>query len=153
SAAELIIAERFPSRAMVQRKLKISHDEAGAVLDGLENAGVISPVVEGTPWHRHIMMDAEEARAVLSGPEADSPEDHSRFTALARSALTGVRDSSEIDALIDDPAWPTLAAVLEDAQEAGHQPGELLAAVAGPRDIDAVSKAKSFAAVLAWRVR
>ncbi|MGH3521624.1 MAG: DNA translocase FtsK, partial [Mycobacterium sp.] len=66
SAAELIIAEQWPSRSMVQRKLKISHDEAGTLMDGLQNAGVISPVAEGTPGHRDILMDAEEARAVLS---------------------------------------------------------------------------------------
>jgi len=139
---------------MVQRKLKIGHDKAGAVMDGLQNAGIISPVAEGTAGDRDILMDAEEARAVLlSGPQSDSPADHSRFAELARSALAGVRDSGEIDALIEDPVWPTLASVLEDAQQAGHEPGELLAAVAGPRDIDAVSKAKSFAAVLAWRVR
>ncbi len=52
-------------------------------------------------------------------------------------------------AVLDDPAWPELAAALAQAQQAGTDPGPLLLAVAGEREL---GSAKSPAQVLNHRL-
>ncbi len=52
-------------------------------------------------------------------------------------------------AVLTDPAWPELAAALAQAQQAGTEPGQLLLAVAGEREL---GSAKSPAQVLNHRL-
>jgi len=52
-------------------------------------------------------------------------------------------------AVLDDPAWPELAAALAQAHQAGTEPGQLLLAVAGEREL---GSAKSPAQVLSHRL-
>ena len=52
-------------------------------------------------------------------------------------------------AVLADPAWPELAAALAQAQQAGTEPGQLLLAVAGEREL---GSAKSPAQVLTHRL-
>jgi len=52
-------------------------------------------------------------------------------------------------AVLDDPAWPELAAALAQAHQAGTDPGQLLLAVAGEREL---GSAKSPAQVLNHRL-
>jgi len=52
-------------------------------------------------------------------------------------------------AVLDDPAWPALAAALAQAHQAGTEPGQLLLAVAGEREL---GSAKSPAQVLNHRI-
>ncbi|MEU9503897.1 mobilization protein [Streptomyces sp. NPDC048196] len=52
--------------------------------------------------------------------------------------------------VLDDPAWPPLAAVLADAETAGHDPEQLLQHAARQRTLD---DACSTARTLTWRVQ
>ncbi|GGW17864.1 mobilization protein [Streptomyces capoamus] len=49
-----------------------------------------------------------------------------------------------------EPGWPALAATLDDARRAGHDPGALLTEAAGRRVLDT---ATSISDVLVWRLR
>ncbi|MFE1339791.1 relaxase/mobilization nuclease domain-containing protein [Streptomyces sp. NPDC058733] len=49
-----------------------------------------------------------------------------------------------------EPGWPALAATLDDARKAGHDPGALLTEAAGRRELDT---ATSISDVLVWRLR
>ncbi|MFB7596464.1 relaxase/mobilization nuclease domain-containing protein [Streptomyces sp. NPDC056160] len=52
--------------------------------------------------------------------------------------------------VFDDPAWPALAAVLTEAENAGHDPEQLLQHAARQRTLD---DARSTARTLTWRVQ
>ncbi|ALO95385.1 Relaxase/mobilization nuclease domain protein [Streptomyces hygroscopicus subsp. limoneus] len=52
--------------------------------------------------------------------------------------------------VLDDPAWPALAAVLTEAENAGHDPEQLLQHAARQRTLD---DARSTARTLTWRVQ
>ncbi|GAA3616315.1 relaxase/mobilization nuclease domain-containing protein [Streptomyces chitinivorans] len=49
-----------------------------------------------------------------------------------------------------EPGWPALAATLDDARKAGHDPAALLTEAAGRRELDT---ATSISDVLVWRLR
>jgi hypothetical protein len=52
--------------------------------------------------------------------------------------------------ILTDPAWPTLAAALTQAETAGHDPRQLLQHAARQRALD---DARSTARTLAWRIQ
>ncbi|MFC5147121.1 relaxase/mobilization nuclease domain-containing protein [Streptomyces aureoversilis] len=52
--------------------------------------------------------------------------------------------------VLDDPAWPALAAALTEAENAGHDPGQLLQHAARLRTLD---DARSTAGTLTWRIQ
>lgn len=52
--------------------------------------------------------------------------------------------------ILAEPGWPALAATLADAQQAGHNPGPLLAEAVRQRELDT---AGSLTDVLVWRLR
>jgi hypothetical protein len=79
---------------------------------------------------------------VSTGPQ-DPPQ--VRYAPLVVAALP----DQISQAVLDDPAWPALAAALAQAQQAGTEPGQLLLAVAGEREL---SSAKSPAQVLNHRI-
>ncbi|MEU8975423.1 relaxase/mobilization nuclease domain-containing protein [Streptomyces monashensis] len=54
------------------------------------------------------------------------------------------------DRVLAEPGWYALAATLDDAESAGHEPAALLAAAAGRRELDT---ADSISDVLVWRLR
>ncbi|GAA4156421.1 relaxase/mobilization nuclease domain-containing protein [Actinomadura keratinilytica] len=62
-----------------------------------------------------------------------------------RAALGG-----RAEEVLNDPAWPALAAVLRQAEQAGHPAATVLAEVAAERSL---RDADSVAAVLTWRVQ
>ncbi|MFE5879609.1 relaxase family protein [Streptomyces hydrogenans] len=81
---------------------------------------------------------------------------HRRGRNLARSLLerqaAAVRAAMPelADQVLAEPGWPSLAATLADAEVAGHTSADLLADVAGRREL---STAESISNVLVWRVR
>ncbi|MGW3174352.1 relaxase/mobilization nuclease domain-containing protein [Streptomyces sp. NPDC001153] len=52
--------------------------------------------------------------------------------------------------ILDDPAWPALAAALTEAENAGHDPEQLLQHTARQRALD---DARSTASTLTWRIQ
>ncbi|MGW1952218.1 relaxase/mobilization nuclease domain-containing protein [Streptomyces sp. NPDC001920] len=52
--------------------------------------------------------------------------------------------------ILDDPAWPALAAALTEAETAGHDPEQLLQHAARQRTLD---DARSTASTLTWRIQ
>ncbi|MFD8206281.1 mobilization protein [Streptomyces sp. NPDC059695] len=81
---------------------------------------------------------------------------HQRGRNLARSLLerhaAAVRAAMPelAEQVLAEPGWPSLAATLADAEAAGHTSADLLADVAGRREL---STAESVSDVLVWRVR
>lgn len=62
-AAELIIVAQYGSQTMLERKLRIAHDEAGALLDELQLAGVVGPPTDtGT---RPLLVTSDELDVAL----------------------------------------------------------------------------------------
>jgi len=79
---------------------------------------------------------------VSTGPQ-DPPQ--VRYAPLVAAALP----DQISQAVLDDPAWPELAAALAQAQQAGTAPGQLLLAVAAEREL---GSAKNPAQVLNHRI-
>ncbi len=77
-----------------------------------------------------------------TGPQ-DPPQ--VRYAPLVLAALP----EQISQAVLDDPAWPELAAALAQAHQAGTEPGQLLLAVAGEREL---GSAKNPAQVLNHRL-
>lgn len=63
-----------------------------------------------------------------------------RFEATVRDAIP-----DQAVRILTDPSWPALATTLARAQTAGHEPRQLLARIAGERELDT-------AEVLNWRI-
>lgn len=68
-----------------------------------------------------------------------------RQTALLREALPQLAEQ-----ILAEPGWYALAATLDDAEAAGHDPAPLLAEAAGRREL---TSAESVSDVLVWRLR
>ncbi|WP_405872801.1 mobilization protein [Streptomyces zaomyceticus] len=68
-----------------------------------------------------------------------------RQAAAVRAAIPELAEQ-----VLAEPGWPSLAATLADAEAAGHTSANLLADVAGRREL---STAESVSDVLVWRVR
>ncbi|MFD7529373.1 mobilization protein [Streptomyces sp. NPDC059849] len=67
-----------------------------------------------------------------------------RHAAAVRAAMPELAEQ-----VLAEPGWPSLAATLADAEAAGHTSADLLADVAGRREL---STAESISDVLLWRV-
>ncbi|MGZ3100064.1 mobilization protein [Streptomyces sp. H72] len=68
-----------------------------------------------------------------------------RHTAAVRQALPELADR-----ILAEPGWPALAATLNEAQTAGHNPTTLLTQAAARRELDT---AEGMSDVLVWRLR
>ncbi len=102
----------------------------GPVPDALAPANLMTP--DAVAHHPGLSMDPQDPPQVRYAPlvTAGLPEQTSR-------------------AVLDDPAWPELAEALAQAHQAGADPGQLLLAVAGEREL---GSAKSPAQVLNHRL-
>ncbi len=110
--------------------LAATADRDGTGQDALTRANLLTPdVVAHHP-------------GVSTGPQ-DLPQ--VRYAPLVVAALPDQLSQ----AVLDDPAWPELAAALAQAHQAGTEPGQLLLAVAGEREL---GSAKSPAQVLSHRL-
>lgn len=67
-AAELLVSTQFGSRAMLQRKLRITWQQTALVMDAMESLGVIGPVqgAEGRTVLIKVVEDLEPVEAALS---------------------------------------------------------------------------------------
>ncbi|MFF2411532.1 hypothetical protein [Streptomyces sp. NPDC058092] len=123
---------------------------------------LILAVVAADHWHaahqqaeavRQTAMHLRAAyRAVAAGPLADmrpygerlsARTQHNQIAAI-RSALPELASRVQTEA-----SWPALAAMLDQAQRAGHDPSVLLRKVAAQRELDS---ADSVSEVLVWRL-
>ncbi|MFJ6939160.1 mobilization protein [Streptomyces sp. NPDC101132] len=81
---------------------------------------------------------------------------HQRGSRLAlswqRHHATAVRHALPelADRILAEPGWPTLAATLDEARTAGHNPTALLAQAAARRELDTAERMSD---VLVWRLR
>ncbi|MEU6987986.1 relaxase/mobilization nuclease domain-containing protein [Streptomyces sp. NPDC046324] len=81
---------------------------------------------------------------------------HQRSRSLPRPMLQRQADAARAaipelaEQILAEPGWPALAAALADAEAVGHTPVDLLADVAGRRELNT---AESVSDVLMWRVR
>ncbi|MEU3350967.1 relaxase/mobilization nuclease domain-containing protein [Streptomyces sp. NPDC037389] len=82
------------------------------------------------------------ATLAQSEPPARTMERH------AQRILMAVPDYAQ--QVLDDPAWPALAAALTEAEKAGHDPEQLLQHAARQRTLD---DARSTAGTLTWRIQ
>jgi len=110
--------------------LAATADQDGPVQDTLAAANLMTPdLVAHHP-------------GLPTGPQ-DPPQ--IRYAPLVAAALP----EQISQAVLDDPAWPELAAALAQAHQAGTDPGQLLLAVAAQREL---GSAKSPAQVLTHRL-
>jgi hypothetical protein len=110
--------------------LAATADRDGTGQDALTRANLLTPdVVAHHP-------------GLPTGPQ-DPPQ--VRYAPLVLAALP----EQISQAVLDDPAWPELAAALAQAHQAGTEPGQLLLAVAGEREL---GSAKNPAQVLNHRL-
>jgi len=110
--------------------LAATADRDGTGQDALTRANLLTPDV------------VAQHPGVSTGPQ-DPPQ--VRYAPLVVAALPDQLSQ----AVLDDPAWPELAAALAQAHQAGTEPGQLLLAVAAEREL---SSAKSPAQVLNHRI-
>ncbi|UQI47167.1 relaxase/mobilization nuclease domain-containing protein [Streptomyces sp. HU2014] len=82
------------------------------------------------------------ATLAQSNPPARTVERH------AQRILIAVPDYAQ--QVLDDPAWPALAAALTEAENAGHDPEQLLQRAARLRTLD---DSRSTAGTLTWRIQ
>ncbi|GAB1328243.1 relaxase/mobilization nuclease domain-containing protein [Streptomyces sennicomposti] len=90
-------------------------------------------------------------RQAAAGPLAALAQRQPPARAMERHAqwiLAILPDNAQ--QVLDDPAWPALAAVLTEAENAGHDPEQLLQHAARQRTLD---DARSTARTLTWRVQ
>ncbi len=110
--------------------LAATADQDGTGQDPLAAANLMTPDV--VAHHPGLATDPQDPPQV-------------RYAPLVVAALP----DQISQAVLDDPAWPELAAALAQAHQAGTEPGQLLLAVAGEREL---GSAKSPAQVLNHRL-
>lgn len=93
-AADLVITSQFGSTSMLQRKLRVSHAEATALMRQLEDHGVVGPQPENLELARPVLVGADELEDALAAigedaagrdestpPKPRKPGIHGRLTA------------------------------------------------------------------------
>ena len=63
TAIEIVTTAGFGSASLLQRKMRIGYGLAVAILDDLEQIGLVSPGAGGSP--RAVLMSASDAQAAL----------------------------------------------------------------------------------------
>ena len=155
-AAALPLAETLPDAAAAARaaeaKLRELHPDAMARYDALRDSHTptaalheVSLLIGPTtaPVDREFLDDVA-ATAAQTSRAAQAAED--RYAPIVRDVL----HAELADLVLHDQAWPALAGALASAEQLGAQPADLLAAVAGEREL---ASAKSLAEVLTFRVQ
>ncbi|MFI5800873.1 relaxase/mobilization nuclease domain-containing protein [Streptomyces sp. NPDC051677] len=121
-------------------------------------------VIATTRWHHTRHHDQQVAAAHQALIHLQAAYEHAAaqpLSALAQRkppARTVERHAQHIravlpdhaDQVLDDPAWPALAAALAQAETAGHDPRQLLQHAADQR---ALEDARSTARTLTWRIQ
>lgn len=70
-AAELIITSQHASSAMLSRKMRLPHAVAVQLLEALEMKGVVGPQPAEATQPREVLVDADDAEAVIEGLRED----------------------------------------------------------------------------------
>ncbi|BDM67197.1 mobilization protein [Streptomyces nigrescens] len=104
-------------------------------------------VIATARWHQARQHDQQAAAGPLAALAQRTPPVRI-MERQAQRVLVIVPDYAQ--QVLDDPAWPALAAVLADAETAGHDPEQLLQHAARQRTLD---DAHSTARTLTWRVQ
>ncbi|MFI1536774.1 relaxase/mobilization nuclease domain-containing protein [Streptomyces anandii] len=121
-------------------------------------------VIAAARWHQARRHDQQVAAAHQALIHLQAAYEHAAaqpLPALAQRkppACTMEHHAQEIravlpdhaDQVLDDPAWPALAAALAQAETAGHDPRQLLQHAADQRALD---DARSTARTLTWRIQ
>ncbi|MEV7412978.1 mobilization protein [Streptomyces althioticus] len=121
-------------------------------------------VITAARWHqarRHDQQVAAAHQALVHLQAAYQQAAAGQLAALAQRqppARTTERHAQRIlmilpdhvQQVLDDPAWPALAAALTEAENAGHDPEQLLQHAARLRTLD---DARSAARTLTWRIQ
>ncbi|MER7968715.1 mobilization protein, partial [Streptomyces sp. NPDC096080] len=121
-------------------------------------------VIATTRWHQARHHDQQVAAAQQTLIHLQATYEHAAAQPLAALAQrkppthivehhaqhirTVLPDHAE--RILDDPAWPALAAALTQAETAGHDPRQLLQIAARQRALD---DARSTARTLTWRIQ
>ncbi|MES9589233.1 relaxase/mobilization nuclease domain-containing protein [Streptomyces sp. NPDC094045] len=161
-----IRAEHQAAHTLRRAARDIAHTATGP--DGSAFAALLAALVWATiiaaRWHEaknhthqaeaarqtlhHLHTAADHALApVIDNLAARHPSDQACRT-LAHDARAAVPDHA--DRILTDPAWPTLATVLADAEAGGHKPHQLLKEAAAQREL---TSARQPARVLITRIQ
>ncbi|NBE49886.1 relaxase/mobilization nuclease domain-containing protein [Streptomyces boluensis] len=165
STRSRIQAEHQHARALrgaVRAMLRESAPGDGALLAMFLDAAILA-VIAAARWHqlrhhdqqvvaaqqtlRHLQAAYDQAAAEPLATRAQRrPAQHvvERHTLHIRQAAP-----DHIEQILEDPAFEALAAVLTDAEQAGHDPQQLLRQAADQRAMD---DARHPARVLTWRI-
>ncbi|MFD7494153.1 relaxase/mobilization nuclease domain-containing protein [Streptomyces sp. NPDC059832] len=153
------------TRRAVKAMLRVPPPRDGALLATVLDALLLA-VIAAQHWHRtrNHTQQAEAARQaaehlrVAYRAAATEPLAviHHRGRSLARPLLE--RQAAVVrqalpdlaERILAEPAWPALAATLDDATTAGHGPAALLTQAARHRELDT---AANLAEVLTWRLK
>ncbi|MEU6815850.1 relaxase/mobilization nuclease domain-containing protein [Streptomyces sp. NPDC046860] len=146
-----IRAENQAAHTLRKAARDVAHTATGP--DGSALAALLSAFVWATTvaarWHEakghahqveaarqtlhHLKTAADDALApVVDSLAARQPSDQARRT-VAHDVRTAIPDHA--DRILTDPAWPTLATVLADAEAGGHKPHQLLKEAAAQREL------------------
>ncbi|MDH6628313.1 hypothetical protein M2271_006145 [Streptomyces sp. LBL] len=121
-------------------------------------------VIAAARWHQARHHDQQVAAAHQALAYLQTAYEHAAASPLAALAQhkppahTVERHAQHLRAVLpdhaeqvlDDPAWPALAAALAQAETAGHDPRQLLQHAADQRALD---DARSTARTLTWRIQ
>ncbi|MFC5913242.1 mobilization protein [Streptomyces pulveraceus] len=153
------------TRRAVKAILRVAPPRDGALLATVLDALLLA-VIAAQYWHRtrDYTQQAEAARQATEylrvAYRAAAAEPlavvHHRGRLLARPLLE--RQAAAVhqalpdlaEQILAEPAWPTLAATLNEATTAGHDPAALLTQAARHRELDT---AANLTEVLTWRLR
>ncbi|GAA0498998.1 relaxase/mobilization nuclease domain-containing protein [Streptomyces olivaceiscleroticus] len=161
-----ISAEHHHARALrgaIRSMLREPAPKDGAALAMFLDAAVIVTIAAAR-WHQARRHDQQVAAARESLLHVQAAYDQAAAAPLATLAQrtppthTTERHAQQIRAILpqyaeeilEDPAWPALAAVLTDRETAGHRPGMLIEQAARQRSLD---DARSPARTLTWRIQ